>query len=250
MESVDALHLTSPASAPTLEHAVRSSRSSRSSRTSRRRPGRREELLAASLDVIRRVGSSASMDEMAAEAGITKPVLYRYFGDRDGLIGAVADRFASDLVQRLEAALAGPAGAGDAERPAAGDATRAGDATVSISIVRAAIDCYVGFIEEDPALYGFLAQHAAPASAALVAVVDRVAAAVTAAIRANFASLGIDPAPAETWAYGIVGMVHLAGAAWARDRRISREALVEDLSDLVAYGLTGAAASLTPLQHG
>ena len=75
-------------------------------RPSRRAPGRRDELLGAALDVIRRVGPGASMDEMAAEAGITKPVLYRYFRDRDGLIAAVAERFSDGLVERLEQALA------------------------------------------------------------------------------------------------------------------------------------------------
>src|SRR5579863_4531477 len=74
---------------------------------SRRRPGRRDELSAAALEVIRHVGPTASMHEMAARAGITKPVLYRYFGDRDGLIASVAERFAQDLIARLKNSLAG-----------------------------------------------------------------------------------------------------------------------------------------------
>jgi AcrR family transcriptional regulator len=65
-------------------------------------PGRREALLNAALAVITRDGPAASMDAMAAEAGITKPILYRHFGDRDGLIAAVANPFAPEHVKRLK----------------------------------------------------------------------------------------------------------------------------------------------------
>lgn len=192
-------------------------------RASRRRPGRREELLAAALDVIGRVGPNASMEQMAAEAGITKPVLYRYFGDRDGLIAAVAGRFAEALVERLSAVLDGVAEMG-----------------VEVSI-GAAIESYVAFIEEDPALYGFLTQQAAPESAALVAVIDRVAGAIEVVIEENLAAAGLDTAPAATWAHGVVGMVHMAGARWARRPDMPRSQLVSYLTALVANGLTRAA---------
>jgi AcrR family transcriptional regulator len=175
------------------------------------------------------------MDEMAAEAGITKPVLYRYFGDREGLIAAVADRFAADLVERLEGALA-----------AALRSPGRSSGVVADGLIRSAIESYVAFIEEDPALYGFLTQQAAPASPALVAVIERIAGSVAAVIRQIFAAEGLDPRPVETWAHGIVGMVHLAGASWARHPEISRDELVSDLVALVARGLTGAAVPLQP----
>ncbi len=166
------------------------------------------------------------MDEMAAEAGITKPVLYRYFGDRDGLFAAVAERFSDVLVERLEGVLTGAA----SEDPE--------------TLIRAAIESYVGFIEEDPALYGFLTQQAAPGSQALVAVVERVAGLIARVIRDTLESLGLDSRPATTWAHGVVGMVHLAGARWARQPDESRAQLVTDLVELVAYGLTGAAVPI------
>ena len=39
-----------------------------------------------------RSGPQASMDEIAAEAGITKPILYSHFGDKAGLVHALAER--------------------------------------------------------------------------------------------------------------------------------------------------------------
>ena len=188
-----------------------------------RRAGRRSELLAAALNVIRRDGASVSMEAMAAEAGITKPILYRHFGDRDGLLGAVADRFAHELVGRLsqELALPGP----PRER------------------IAAAVRCYVEFIEDDPALYGFLTQWAPLSSTAVAGVVDRVAAVLTATIAERLAEAGLDARPAETWAYGVVGMVHLAGSRAVSLTEQSRDVVVADLIDLVADGVLGSAVA-------
>jgi len=69
------------------------------------RSARREELLDAADRIVQRDGPAASMRAMAAEAGITKPVLYRYFGDKNGLLTALADRHTRDLLERLRAAL-------------------------------------------------------------------------------------------------------------------------------------------------
>lgn len=195
----------------------------------RRTAERREELLQAALAVIRSVGPGASMEQMAAEAGITKPVLYRYFGDRDGLIGAVAESFAEELAGRLAAAVA-PLADSDPEIP-----------------IRAGIEAYISFIEEDPALYGFLSQHAAPDSLALVAVVDRVARDLTSLIAARLAEAGLDPRPAGTFAHGLVGMVHMAGARWARQPELPRDEFVSYLVGLASYGL---ATGGLPVQQG
>ena len=56
------------------------------------RDARRESLLAAADLVVQRDGPSASMSAIAAEAGITKPILYRHFGDKSGLYAALAER--------------------------------------------------------------------------------------------------------------------------------------------------------------
>lgn len=45
---------------------------------------RRRELLEAAERIVLRDGPDASMNAIAAEAGITKPILYRHFGDKGG----------------------------------------------------------------------------------------------------------------------------------------------------------------------
>ncbi len=56
---------------------------------------------------------------------------------------------------------------------------------------------------------------------------------------------GLSSQPAETWAYGVVGMVHLAGARWAAQPPGPKEELVRNLVQLVAEGLMGSAAAMT-----
>lgn len=46
----------------------------------------------------------ASMDRIAALAGVSKPMLYAYFGSKEGLYGAYIERTGGELVQRLVAA--------------------------------------------------------------------------------------------------------------------------------------------------
>jgi AcrR family transcriptional regulator len=188
-----------------------------------RRAARRTELLDAAVRAIRRDGPTVSMDAIAAEAGVTKPILYRHFGDRVGLATALADEFGSGLVTELDEALA---------RDLPPD-----------QLLRTAIDAYVGFVERDPYLYSFLVGRlGAPvgadvANGLVMQVGQRVAVVLGEQLRAQ----GVDSGPAEPWAYGIVGMVHLAGDWWLERRTMTRERLVDDLTRLLWSGLGGLA---------
>src|SRR5438477_9728627 len=102
---------------------------------------RRSQLLAAADRVVRREGSAASMNLIAAEAGITKPILYRHFGDKGGLYRALADRHIDDLLARLRSALT----------------TRGG----LRARTRATIDAYLSAVEQQPQVYRFLLERAA-----------------------------------------------------------------------------------------
>src|SRR5690606_18925671 len=97
---------------------------------------RRRELLEAADRVVLRDGPGASMNAIAAEAGITKPILYRHFGDRGGLSAALAKRHTDARVDSLRAALDAPADR--RER------------------VAATLDTYRAAIELRPQVYRFL----------------------------------------------------------------------------------------------
>ncbi|RST22753.1 TetR/AcrR family transcriptional regulator, partial [Streptomyces sp. WAC04770] len=97
---------------------------------------RRRELLEAADRVVLRDGPQASMNAIAAEAGITKPILYRHFGDKGGLYRALATRHTDALLSALRAALDAPA-----ERRARVEST---------------LDTYLAAIEARPQVYRFL----------------------------------------------------------------------------------------------
>ena len=64
----------------------------RSARWVRHREERRQSLVDAAIRAICRHGATVGMDEIAAEAGTSKTVIYRHFEDRAGLYRAVAQR--------------------------------------------------------------------------------------------------------------------------------------------------------------
>lgn len=61
----------------------------------------RQQILAAAERVILRFGvSKTTMDDIAKEAGVSRPTVYRYFGDRDALLGALIERRSRMLFDR------------------------------------------------------------------------------------------------------------------------------------------------------
>ncbi|WP_280340126.1 TetR/AcrR family transcriptional regulator [Nocardia neocaledoniensis] len=69
----------------------------RSSRWEEHRAVVRAELVDAAYQAFAKYGPEASMDDIAREAGATKPKLYRHFNDKQGLRAAVVER-AKDLM--------------------------------------------------------------------------------------------------------------------------------------------------------
>ena len=84
-----------------------------SSRPARRRKVPRAEREIQMLDSASRVFGqrgfhAASMDEIARECGVTKPMLYAYFESKEGLFLAVVDRTGKTLLHAVEKLLAQP----------------------------------------------------------------------------------------------------------------------------------------------
>jgi AcrR family transcriptional regulator len=191
---------------------------------SAQRADRREELLNAAIAGIRQHGPAASMDSLAAEAGITKPILYRHFGDRAGLISAIADRFADTLEADLTTALS---------QNTAG--TRA--------LLVGTIDAFVGYIEREPAVYRYLVRNGNSDPAVdLTGFLDQISNRVALVIGEEARRLGRDSGGAEALAHGIVSFVYGAGDWWVDRRTMPRAQLVAYLADFLWAGFEGLGA--------
>ena len=79
------------------------SRDRRNSRWDDHRRARRQEIVDAAIAAVGRHGPGVGMEEIAAEAGTSKTVVYRHFGDRAELYLAVCNRVASQLLPKLRA---------------------------------------------------------------------------------------------------------------------------------------------------
>ena len=182
----------------------------------RDRAGRREALLDAADRIVQRDGPAATMATIAAEAGITKPVLYRHFGDKCGLHAALADRYTGVLLRELQTAL--EAGTDRRDR------------------VERTIGAYLAGIERQPQVYRFLVLSDESAQAQTQASFTRRLSALLATGMA--AELGVGPLRAAAWAHGVVGMVQAAGDWWLDTPTVPRADLVAELTDLLfgAYG--------------
>ncbi|WP_382464925.1 TetR family transcriptional regulator [Streptomyces noursei] len=196
---------------------------------------RRRELLEAAERIVLRDGPEASMNAIAAEAGITKPILYRHFGDKGGLYRALAVRHTDALLANLRAAL-------DAQ-------------VVRRERVEATLDAYLVAIETRPQVYRFLmhpADEDHPAESGFdvgrhSAPLLRRLGEELAEVIAERLDLGPEGAErARVWGHGIVGMMHAAGDWWLRERPCSREQLVSHLADL----LWGQLATVKDLAGG
>ncbi len=181
------------------------------------RAARRKALLDAADRIVRRDGPAASMATIAAEAGITKPVLYRHFGDKGGLHEALAERYTGRLLAQLQAAL--EAGRDRRDR------------------VERTVDAYLSAIEQEPQVYRFLVRpDAGETASAKVRTFTRTLSALLADGIAR--ELDVPAVRAGAWAHGIVGMVQAAGDWWLDTPDVSRSALVHELTELLfgAYG--------------
>jgi len=73
-----------------------------------RRAERREQILAAATRAFARAGFAAtSLDDIAAEAGVTRVILYRHFESKTDLYRAVLDRFCSVLADHVREPVGG-----------------------------------------------------------------------------------------------------------------------------------------------
>ena len=194
----------------------------------RRRPGRpagggvivdREQLLAAAARVIRAGGPDVTMEEIAAGATVTKPILYRAVGDRKALTFALAEL----LVDRIDAAV---------------EARRVGEDDPRGSF-EAAVRGYLSVVDADRNLYLFV-NGGSQDTEVIRGLVDRSSAQLIELFASARVDAGRDPAAGRTWAYAIVGAFQMVTLMWLRDDYCDIDTVADDLTQLLWPGVATA----------
>lgn len=200
----------------------------RDTRWEEHRRARRAELVEATMKAIRRHGAGVGMDQIAAQAGTSKTVVYRHFTDRTGLYRAVVAAVDDLILRDLGTALATPGAGGDPR-----------------ALVAAAVDSYLTLVERDPEVYRFVVTRPlldAPVSDDPVeGMTSRIAGQVTQVLAARLRQEGRDDDAAATWAHSLIGLVRAAADHWvAQPDRVPRDVLARQVTDLAWGGLAGA----------
>ena len=161
------------------------------------------------------------MDEIAAEIGVSKTVLYRYFVDKNDLTTAVMMRFAqTTLIPNMAAALSSNLD--------------------GFALTREIIRCYVATVAAEPEIYPFvMANSSASKSKAVADSEEIIARMLGVMLRRRMASVGMDTSGAQPWAFMIVGGVQLATHSWMSHPRMSADDLIDYLTMLSWSALRG-----------
>ncbi|WP_239134129.1 TetR family transcriptional regulator [Rugosimonospora africana] len=220
-----------PGDEPVSEPVSEPVNDGRRTRWEQHRRDRHAELVSAAIDAIVRHGPGVDMAQVARVAGVSKPVLYRYFADKAQLWRAVGERVAASVVGAVAPAIERVR----EERP----------------LIWTTIDAYLAAIESNPELYRYLMSHAEDGISVVVSASSRTtAAALARVIGDRLRALGLDAGPAEPWAYGMVAMVQAVGDWWmAQERPMSRTALTEYLTTLLWQGIAGVRESADLPHH-
>lgn len=178
----------------------------------------RAQLLAAAERAIRAEGPNATMTEIAAEATVTKPILYRTVGDRAALTLALAER----LVDRINAAVEAERSTGIDER----------------GEFEAAIRAYLRTVDADRNLFLFV--YGGQDAGVVQQLVHRSSTQMVELFTAARTAAGRDPAAASTWAHAILGAFQMVTLMWLRDPYCDIETVADDLTQLLWPGVATA----------
>ena len=191
---------------------------------------RRQQLLDVGRELFGQRGYEAtSIEEIAARADVSKPVVYEHFGGKEGLYAVVVDREMQRLLDRFTSALSEPGHPREL-------------------LERAAL-VLLDYIEEDTDGFRVLTRDApvTSASGTFSSLIGEVARKVEHLLGSQFAGRGYEPQLAELYSQALVGMVALVGQWWLDTRTPGKREVAAHLVNLAWNGLAGLEPAPAPV---
>jgi AcrR family transcriptional regulator len=188
---------------------------------------RREQLIVIARGLFAEKGFEAtSVEEIAARAEVSKPVVYEHFGGKEGLYAVVVDREVRSLLDTVTASLT----AGRAHE-----------------LVEQAALALLDYIENSSDGFRILVRDSpvGSSSGSFISILSDVGTRVEHILAEEFKRRGLDPKFAPMYAQMLVGMVALTGQWWLDERRPRKPDVAAHLVNLAWNGLSGLEAKPT-----
>ena len=188
-------------------------------------PQRREQLLEVGRKLFADKGfEGTSVEEIAAKAGVSKPVVYEHFGGKEGLYAVVVDREIRTLLDGINVALRVE--------------------TTSRGLLEAAALALLDYIEGSTDGFRILVRDspAGQSTGSFASLISDVATQVEHLLAAEFKSRRLDPKTAPLYAQMLVGMVALTGQWWLDSPKFKKVDVAAHLVNLAWNGLSGLEA--------
>ncbi|RCK70906.1 TetR/AcrR family transcriptional regulator [Desertihabitans brevis] len=166
-----------------------------------------------------------SVEEIAARARVSKPVVYEHFGGKEGLYAVVVDREVRTLLDAIRGALETPGS--------------------SRALIERATLTLLDYIETNPDGFRIVARDSSLEStgSSFASILSDVASQVEDILAAAFKVQRINPKVAPMYAQMLVGMIAYTGQWWLDARRPKKPELAAHLVNLAWNGLRGLEAS-------
>jgi AcrR family transcriptional regulator len=181
---------------------------------------RREQLITVARTLFADRGfEGTAVEEVAARAQVSKPVVYEHFGGKEGLYAVVVDREVRTLLDGVRGSLTT-----GSER----------------ELVEQAALALLDYIESHTDGFRILARDSSLASTegSFATILGDIAAQVEDILVPAFKKRGLDPKTAPLYAQMLVGMVALTGQWWLGTRRPEKAEVAAHLVNLAWNGLS------------
>ena len=182
---------------------------------------RREQLITIARTVFAERGfDGASVEEIAARAEVSKPVVYEHFGGKEGLYAVVVDREVQHLLGMTRSALAG-------EHPR--------------QLLEHAAVALLDYVESSSDGFRILVRDTplGSSSGSYVSIMSDIASRVEGILVEELKNRGFDAKAAPMYAQMLVGMVSTTGQWWLDARKPAKEVVAAHVVNLAWNGLSG-----------
>jgi AcrR family transcriptional regulator len=182
---------------------------------------RREQLIEIARKLFAERGFDAtSIEEIAARAEVSKPVVYEHFGGKEGIYAVVVDREVRQLLEMMRGALT-------AGHPR--------------ELLEQAAFALLDYIEKSSDGFRILVRDSplGSASGSFVSIIGDIASRVEHILAAEFKQRGFDPKTSPMYAQMLVGMVGTTGQWWLDARKPGKDEVAAHLCNLAWNGLHG-----------